>query len=57
MEKIIQGVVFLVVCMLGLYGVLTFIRTTNFILCLLLASIVVSVSYASSIVILEILED
>jgi len=49
----VQVVVFLLSCMLGFYGVVTFLQTTNFIYCLGLASLVVGVSYVFSCEIVE----
>ena len=49
----VQMVVFLLSCMLGFYGVVTFIRTTNFFYCLLLASLIVGVSWVFSCEIVE----
>lgn len=53
LKDCVQVVAFLLCCMLGFYGVVTCIRTTNFIYCLLLASLIVSVSWVFSCEIVE----
>jgi len=53
-RDIIQVLVFIFYSILGFYAVITFFKTTNFLLCLLLASLVVIVSYIASVIIIDI---